>query len=70
MGEVMRVLAFRMRPTTLSLRALQGVAIRSPHFYVIARKVSKRTDVAIQSEALHGMPDAVRWIAASRRSSQ
>jgi hypothetical protein len=76
--------AFRMRPTTLSLRARQGVAIRSPHFYVIARKVSKRTDVAIQSEALCGMPgrcggrrgrcgglpDAVRWIAASLRSSQ
>jgi hypothetical protein len=48
--------AFRMRPTTLSLRARQGVAIRSPHCYVIARKVSKRTDVAIQSEALCGRP--------------
>ena len=37
--------------TLLSLRARQGVAIRSPHSLVIARKVSKSTDVAIQSEA-------------------
>jgi hypothetical protein len=29
-----------------------------------------RQGVAIQSEALHGMPDAVHWIAASLRSSQ
>jgi hypothetical protein len=42
---------FRAYHPALSLRARQDVAIRSPHSLVIARKVSKRTDVAIQSEA-------------------
>ena len=50
-GEVVSPLFRENLNPTLSLRARQGVAIQSPHFFVIARKVSKRTDVAIQSEA-------------------
>ena len=47
MGEVLRVSVFGRIPPALSLRARQGVAIHT--LSVIARKVSKRTDVAIQS---------------------
>jgi hypothetical protein len=42
--------------TLLSLRTRPGVAIQSLHFCVIARKVSQRTDEAIQSGSLCGMP--------------
>jgi hypothetical protein len=50
---------------------IRGQVTPSPHCAVIARKVSKRTEVAIQSGTSCGMPERCggrlrgRWIAAS-----